>query len=43
MNFKKTVQQAAGYVQKGLEWYGTAKTIYNTGKLLATAVAPLIL
>ena len=43
MNFKTKVEKAAGYVQKGLEWYGTAKTIYHTGKFLASAVAPLLL
>ena len=46
MNFKKTVHQTAGYAHKAAEWYGTAKTIYNAGKVLAgiaAEVAPLIL
>ena len=46
MNFKKTVHQTAGYVHQAAEWYGTAKTIYHAGKVLAgiaAEVAPLIL
>ena len=39
MPFKKTVNQTAGYVHKAAEWYGTAKTIYHAGKVLAGIAA----
>ena len=46
MNFKRTAHQTTGYVHKATEWYGTAKTFYNDGNVLAgiaAEIAPLIL
>ena len=43
MDFKKKVDKTTHFVQKGVEVAGTLHCAYNIGKVLATAVAPLII
>ena len=43
MHWDKRIKKTAGVVQKRLEYYATAKAMWNVGKIAASVVGPMLL
>ena len=43
MDFKKQVDKTMHFIQKGVDVAGTLHSAYKIGKVMAAAVAPLII